>query len=174
MEHRGFVTESAVGRDVVLALNGTWFGEGLPPETQQRLATMGQVRRVPLGTEILREGEIAESLGLLLSGRVALRMLVPERGMVTILTVEPGDVIGWSAIVPPHRATSTVVAIEDAEILELSGKRLRAALRADPILAATVYPRVLQAVSRRLSETRLQLLDLFAREAIVGDGLRAW
>jgi hypothetical protein len=27
-----------------------------------------------------------------------------------------------------------------------------------------VYPRILQAVGRRLSATRLQLLDLFARE----------
>ena len=75
---------------------------------------------------------------------------------------------------PPHRSTSTVVAIEDAQVLELSGDRLRAALRADPILAATLYPRILQAVSRRLTETRLQLLDLFARESVAGEALRAW
>ncbi len=174
METRGIVTDPTEARDIVVALDGTWFGEGLPPETQQRLAAMGRLRRIAAGTEILREGEIAETLGIVLSGRVALRMLVPERGMVTILTVEPGDVIGWSAIVPPHRSTSTVVAIEDAEILELSGDRLRSALRADPILAATLYPRVLQAVSRRLNETRLQLLDLFAREAVTGEALRAW
>lgn len=168
------VAKPTEARDVIVALDGTWFGEGLPPETQQRLAGIGRFKLVPSGTEILREGEIAETLGVLLRGRVALRMLVPERGMVTILTVEPGDVIGWSAIVPPHRSTSTVVAIEDAEILELSGDRLRGALRADPLLAATLYPRVLQAVSRRLNETRLQLLDLFAREAVAGEGLRAW
>ena len=34
---------------------------------------------------------------------------------MTILTVEPGDIFGWSAIVPPHRATSTAVAIEPVE-----------------------------------------------------------
>ena len=100
----------------------------------------------------------------MLTGRVALRTLVPERGMVTILTVEPGDVLGWSAIVPPHRATSTSVAIEPVTLLELPGERFRALLRADHALAASVYPRVLQAVARRLSATRFQLLDLFARE----------
>jgi len=160
---------------IVAALNSTWFGAGLPPGTQARLAAMGHIERVPAGAELLREGEIAEDFGLLLAGRVALRMLVPERGMVTILTVEPGDIIGWSAIVPPHRSTSTVVAIEPAEVLMLDGAELRAALRADHALAATLYPRVLQAVGRRLNATRLQLLDLFARDELArGEALRAW
>ena len=37
----------------------------------------------------------------MVTGRVALRVRVPERGPPTILTVEPGDVVGWSALVPP-------------------------------------------------------------------------
>lgn len=159
---------------IVAALNSTWFGAGLPAETQSRLAALGEIRSIPIGTELLREGEIAEEFGVLLSGRVALRMLVPERGMVTILTVEPGDVLGWSAIVPPHRATLTVVAIEPVEALMFDGNALRATLRADHALAATLYPRVLQAVSRRLTATRLQLLDLFAREEFTKEALRAW
>ena len=159
---------------IVAALNSTWFGAGLPPETQARLAAMGHIRSIPVGAELLREGDIAQEFGVLLSGRIALRMLVPERGMVTILTVEPGDVIGWSAIVPPNRATLTVVAIEPIEALMFDGNELRAALRADHALAATIYPRVLQVVSRRLTATRLQLLDLFAREEFAREALRAW
>ncbi len=159
---------------IVAALNSTWFGAGLPAETQSRLAALGEIRRAPIGTELLREGEIAEEFGILVSGRVALRMLVPERGMVTILTVEPGDILGWSAIVPPHRSTSTVVAIEPVEALMFDGEALRAALRGDHALAATLYPRILQTVSRRLTATRLQLLDLFAREEYAKEALRAW
>lgn len=159
---------------IVAALNSTWFGAGLPAETQSRLAAIGHIRRIAVGTEMVREGEITEEFGILLSGRVALRMLVPERGMVTILTVEPGDVLGWSAIVPPHRATSTVVAIEPVEALMFDGDELRAALRSDHALAATLYPRVLQSVGRRLSATRLQLLDLFAREEFSRESLKAW
>jgi CRP-like cAMP-binding protein len=169
---RAPVTESPQG--IVAALNSTWFGASLPAETQDRLAAMGRIRREPAGTELLHEGEIADEFGVILSGRIALRMLVPERGMVTILTVEPGDIVGWSAIVPPHRSTSTVVAIEPLEALMIDGAELRAALRSDHALAATLYPRVLQAVSRRLSATRLQLLDLFAREEFGRDSLRAW
>ncbi len=159
---------------IVAVLNSTWFGAGLPAETQARLAGLGHMRRIEVGTELLREGEIAEEFGIVVSGRVALRMLVPERGMVTILTVEPGDIVGWSAIVPPHRATLTAVAIEPVEAVMFEGEALRATLRGDHALAATLYPRVLQTVSRRLTATRLQLLDLFAREEYAKEALRAW
>ena len=102
---------------------------------------------VAAGLEVLHEGEQSDEFGVLLSGRIALRMLVPERGSVTILTVEPDDIFGWSAIVPPYRASSTVISIEPFEALMFEGPALRAALRADDALAATLYPRVLQAVS---------------------------
>ncbi len=150
--------------DPIAALSASWFGAGLSPEAVARLAGIAEMRDIEIDTDLTREGQITESFGIVLSGRVALRMLVPERGMVTILTVEPGDVVGWSAIVPPHRGTANAVAIEPVRLLELPGERLRALLRSDHALAASVYPRVLQAVSRRLSATRLQLLDLFARE----------
>jgi len=149
---------------VVEAIDRTWFGAALGPEAQSRLADLARVVRVPAGTHLLREGATTEDLSILLSGRVALRMLVPERGMVTILTVEPGDLVGWSALVPPHRATSECVAVEPAVLLAFRGEDLRATLRTDHALAASVYPRVLQAVARRLAATRFQLLDLFSQE----------
>jgi hypothetical protein len=37
-------------------------------------------------------------------------------------------------------------------------------LREDEAMAATIYPRLLQCVSRRLVATRTQLLDLYARD----------
>jgi CRP/FNR family transcriptional regulator, cyclic AMP receptor protein len=98
-----------------------------------------------------------------LRGRVALRVRVPERGNVTILTVEPGDIVGWSALVPPHRASSTAVAMVSSDLVLFDGAALRAALADDAQLAAQVYPLLLNAVARRLEGTRLQLLDLFSQ-----------
>lgn len=150
--------------DVVGAIDRTWFGAAFAPETQARLAALARIVEAPPGTRLLREGEDTEDVSIVLAGRVALRMHVPERGVVTILTVEEGDLLGWSALVPPHTATSEATAVEHVRLLSFNGAELRAALRADHALAASVYPRVLQAVARRLSATRLQLLDLFAAE----------
>jgi len=139
--------------DPVSELSSSWFGTGLSPEAVSRLASIAELRDIAPETELTREGQITEDLAIVLTGRVALRTLVPERGMV-----------GWSAMVPPHRATSTSIAIEPVRALMLNGDQLRKLLRGDHALAASFYPRVLQAVARRLTATRLQLLDLFARE----------
>jgi CRP-like cAMP-binding protein len=150
--------------DVVGAIDRTWFGAAFGPETQARLAALARIVEAPPGTRLLSEGEETTDVSIVLSGRVALRMHVPERGTVTILTVEEGDLLGWSALVPPNTATSEAIAVEPVRLLSFNGGELRAALRADHALAASVYPRVLQAVARRLVATRLQLLDLFAAE----------
>ena len=154
---------------IVATLASTWFASGLDPAIQTRLAALARPFEAAPGTELFREGDPSDVLGVVVSGRVALRTLVPERGDVTILTVEPGDIYGWSAIVPPYRATSTAIAIEPVTAIVFPGVALRNALREDGELAQAIYPRVLVAVSRRLSATRLQLLDLFAAEQV-----RSW
>jgi CRP/FNR family transcriptional regulator, cyclic AMP receptor protein len=148
---------------LVALLNATWFGANLPPETQVRLAGLARRYQAPAGTTLLAEGQLANELGIVLTGRVSLRTLVPEEGWITILTVEPGDIFGQSALVAPYRSTSTVVALQAVDVLALDGPGLRAALKVDHDLAAELYPRVLQAMARRLNATRLQMLDLFAK-----------
>jgi CRP-like cAMP-binding protein len=152
-------------------LRAGWFGSGLSPHAVAQLAECcASVRNYAVGETILREGADTDPFAIVLAGRVALRLLVPERGSVTIMTVEPGDVVGWSALVPPYRATSTAVALEPSRLIAFDSATLRKALREDPALAATVYPRVLESVARRLSATRHQLLDLYGR----GPGGAEW
>lgn len=156
------MTQSA---SLLASLEGTWFGAGLSADSREHLAELARDYEAPARTRLLKEGEETSELGLLLSGRVALTELVPGRGSVTLMTVEPGDIFGWSAIIPPYRATSTVVSLEPVRVLACDGVRLRAALRADCVLAATVYQQILEAVARRLLATRHQLLDLYGAEA---------
>jgi CRP-like cAMP-binding protein len=153
-------------RSVFTELGTGWFGAGLSPHALTRLGDCcASARSYAAGDEIMREGDDRHPFGIVITGRVALRLLVPERGAITILTVEPGDVVGWSALVAPYRATSTAVAVEPTDLLEFDAEALRRALREDPALAATVYPRILEAVARRLGATRHQLLDLYTQQA---------
>ena len=141
-----------------------WFGTDIPAEARAVLGELARLRRYEAGEVIFREGEEATAFGIVRSGRVALTVLVPERGEVTILTVEPGDIISWSAVTAPFRSTSTGTALEPVEVVEFEGAALRGLLRSDCRLASVVYPRMLQAVARRLMATREQLLDLFASQ----------
>ena len=144
-------------------LRETPLTAGLGHPERRRLAQLCQVRRAEPGDVLLREGNQTTHLGIVRSGRIGLRLQVPGRGSTTVLTVEAGDVFGWSAVVPPYRATSTAIAIEPSEVLICEARALRDALDEDEDLAAALYPRILQAVARRLEATRLQLLDVFGR-----------
>lgn len=145
------------------------FTAGLGRSEHRRLAALATRRTFAPGEVVLREGDETPFLGIVASGRLGLRLLVPDRGPITILTVEPGDVFGWSAVVPPYRSSSTAVAVEPTEAICFEAAVLRDALERDDDLAAAIHPRLLKLVARRLDATRLQLLDLFG-----STGDRAW
>ena len=88
-------------------------------------------------------------------------MNVPGGGDRTLITVEEGDLYGWSTILPGAIATSTGVAVVDSEAILFRRERLISAIAADCELRSAVQAWVLAAVVRRLTATRLQLLDLY-------------
>jgi hypothetical protein len=57
-----------------------------------------------------------------------------------------------------------VTALVPTDLLLLDGEGLRTELAADPVLAAAVYHSLLEAVAKRLTGTRMQLLDLFSQQ----------
>jgi CRP/FNR family cyclic AMP-dependent transcriptional regulator len=142
-------------------LDGLWFASEVPLGARRALAAIANVVRVDAGTTLVREGERCDSLGVVVSGRVALRLRSPGGQDRSILTVEPGDVFGWSAVLPQPFATSTAVTVTPTTALLFDGQRLRAAMAIDCELAAAVYGRLLASVARRLVATRLQLLDVY-------------
>ena len=139
------------------------FVAGLGGGERRLLAAFARVVSADADDVLLREGEPTPYLAIITAGRVALRMRLPGREPVTIATVEPGDIVGWSAVVAPYRATSTAIAVAPIAAIAFDAARLRQALEADEDLAAALYPRILRSVVRRLEGTRLQLLDVFAQ-----------
>jgi CRP/FNR family transcriptional regulator, cyclic AMP receptor protein len=148
-------------RDLATVLDATWFAADLTTEAIGRLAALGSLADFAEGTIVVREGEVCESLGVVVSGRIALRLRLPGGQDRTILTVHPGDIFGWSAVLPQPIATSTGVAVMPTTAVLFDGNRLKLALVADCDLAAAIYGRLLVSVARRLTATRVQLLDLY-------------
>jgi CRP-like cAMP-binding protein len=146
--------------DLAQAIGATWFGAGIPAPSLQRLAALGRLRDAEPGETLLIEGSPTTELDLLLSGRVGVTEREPGRGEVTLMTVEPGDIVGWSALLTHLPATATVSVIERTRLVAFPSEDLHAAFDTDPVLAKAVYRQALDAVARRLMATRHQLLDL--------------
>lgn len=138
----------------------TRLAPDLPPESRRRLAATARLESVTEGATLLREGRPTPHLGVVIDGRLALRARLPGHPDATLMTLDAGDVFGWSAVLD-GTSTATVVALNAARVALFERDELLRAIDADPELAAEVYRRLLEAVANRLEATRLQMLDLY-------------
>jgi len=133
-------------------------------ENHQRiLAAISSIRTFRENEEIFHEGDKSDCLYLVLDGRVALEIHVPNRGRARILTVEPQEMLGWSGItdVVPHR-TLTARGVCDGRLLCIDAPKLIRACEQDHDLGFVVMHHVANVIASRLMVTRMQLLDMFS------------
>ena len=129
------------------------------------LAATAILQRFPAGEVLFREGSHSEVLYLVARGRVALDMHVPGRGEVRVLSLGAGDMLGWSALLGQSQMTTSAQVLEDSELIAISGRKLLSLCDRNPEAGYRIMRQMAVALSKRLSATRLQLLDLFG-----GDG----
>ncbi|MFW6183463.1 MAG: cyclic nucleotide-binding domain-containing protein, partial [Chloroflexota bacterium] len=76
-----------------------WF-QALKPDHFQKLVEIATEEQWGGDAMIFREGDPGNYLHLILEGQVALEIYVPGRGRVTVLTLGPDDIFGWSGVLP--------------------------------------------------------------------------
>lgn len=130
-------------------------------EDLQKVAKLATIERHSAGTILFREGAISDRLFLIGEGNVALDMHVPRRGKIRILTIGPGELLGWSALLTDQRMTAMATVVEDATLIAIPGQQLQALCDADRDVGYAVMQRMAVALAHRLLATRLQLLDVF-------------
>ena len=135
----------------------------LPGSSLHHLADWSTITVLGAGEAIAREGDPAEAMYVVVSGLVGLRLHQRERDL-TIATLGPGDLLGWSWMVEPNTWQFDAVALEGTTLLRLGVDALRALIGSDPIAGVEITQVMVVMLARRLRDTRVQLLDLFAAE----------
>jgi CRP-like cAMP-binding protein len=110
---------------------------------------------------IFREGDEANQFFLIREGRVAIEVFSEARGPVTIQTLNAGEILGWSWLVPPYFWRFDARAVDEVRALALDGKCLREKCETDPRLGYELLKRFALVITRRLEATRMQLLDVY-------------
>lgn len=113
------------------------------------------------GQTIFREGGAADRFYILRSGRVALLLHGGNRGWLTLETLQEGDVIGWSWLIPPYRWQFDARASTAARVTAFDGACLRERCEADTRLGYDLLKRFAAQLALRSRAARLQLLDLY-------------
>lgn len=116
------------------------------------------------GEFLFEEGHEANQFWVIRRGRVAMQVESPGRGAIVTDTMDEGEVVGWSWLVPPYRFFADGRAVTPVSATALDGACLRGKCEADPELGYQLLKRVTSVMYQRLQSTRIRLLDLYGTE----------
>lgn len=138
------------------------FFEGVSARHIDRLAPFASEARFASGERVIQEHGEADCFYLIVSGRLGLRAHVPPRGTVSIQSLGPGELLGWSWLHEPRQWHFDGFARGEVRAIRFDANAVREAMEKDKDLGYAVLQRFVDAILERLQATRLQMLDVYA------------
>jgi CRP-like cAMP-binding protein len=151
-------------------LRGLRLFEGVAEEHLAALAAVAEVREVPAGAVVFREGESTPYVYAVVDGRIGLELRVAGRGSVLVHTVGAGELLGWSPLLQLGPMTATARAVTPCRLLALRAPQVLAVAEQSPRFGMELMRRAAVALAQRLNATRLHLLDVFKAELPLAPG----
>jgi CRP-like cAMP-binding protein len=127
--------------------------DGLSREGLQKLLATGRSRTLQVNEYLCLLGDDATDFYVLVKGQVDLCFPMRLGGAVKDVTVEsvgPGQALGWSALVKPHRFTLSARAIKPSEVIQFARRDLLELFRSEPAIGYAFFTKVSEVVSVRL------------------------
>jgi CRP/FNR family cyclic AMP-dependent transcriptional regulator len=140
------------------------FFAGLGADALRLMAGCASNVHFAQGEFIFSQGGAANRFYVLRHGRVALEIHSPGLGPLVIDTMDEGEVLGWSWLIPPYRYFGDARAVTPVSATALDGTCLRGKCEADAELGYQLLKRVTAVMYDRLQSTRVRLLDLYGPE----------
>ncbi|MEO5853672.1 MAG: Crp/Fnr family transcriptional regulator [Nocardioides sp.] len=136
----------------------------LGEDDRQTVLATTRRHRFARGDTLVHEGDPADSLHLVESGRLAVRVTTPDGERATLNVLGPGDYFGELSLLDGRAPTrsASIVALESAETHSLSAtafRELRHRHRAAEQLLLTLLARRVEELSGRLVEALYDGLD---------------
>ncbi|KAA0571934.1 cyclic nucleotide-binding domain-containing protein [Azospirillum sp. Sh1] len=150
-------------------LDGIVLFEAFTPEERAAVASRGRVFDAPAGTVLMREGDIANSLYVLLDGTVRVVRNDPFGGQVEVGFRRAGDCFGEMALIDGGARSASVIAATPVTVFELERELFLALISPSPDLLAKLL-RELSRMIREVSE-RVVREDLERRARIAESAL---
>lgn len=137
------------------------FFAGLDDALLDVLASCARTETFPAGTTVFHEGGPADRLYAITAGRVALEVVAPDRDPLIVDSVQAGQVLGVSWLVPPHRWSCDALAVVPVEAIAFDGPCLHDRCADDPQLGYELARRVAAVLHGRMRSARIRLLDVY-------------
>ena len=126
---------------------------GLLESDVTTVTALGSPTIAPAGHVIFNLGQQADTIYLVLRGRIALTLPMQIRGGEQDVLVEErlaGETLGWSGLIPPHRFTLKASATVDSELLSFPRAALLGCFESNPTIGYVVSRNVASVIGHRL------------------------
>ena len=134
--------------------------DGMAPAHLELIAGCARNEVFEQGSFLMREGDQADRFYVIRRGRVAIETFTP-RGGLTVETMDNGDLLGWSWLVPPYRVHLDVRALTETHAIAFDAACLRGKCEQDAALGYELMKRFVPVIVERLQATRFRLLDVY-------------
>ncbi len=141
-----------------------FFG-GLDLPFRELIAGCAKNVRFEAGEHVYREGGDADAFYLIREGRVALEIATGEGPVVTFQTLNPGEILGASWLVPPYKWNFDARAVERVRAISLDAVCLRTKCEENHDLGWDLMTRFVPELNARMHAAQLQLLDVYGRKS---------
>ncbi len=144
-------------------LRSTPIFEGIANSALAKLADNSELISVESDSLIFTKGDEATHLYIVASGSISLRipiMVLEGEKEIELATKRKGELIGWSALVPPHELTMSARVIEDGELLRISANEIKSLCEHDTQIGYAIMSRIGALIGSRLN----RIERMFAKE----------
>jgi CRP-like cAMP-binding protein len=132
--------------------------KGLKEQHLRTLVESATIVRFEPGDVIFEEGEPAHRCYVIRSGKVALQLESYRVEPFTLMTLEEGDIIGWSWLFPPYRRKFTARALGVIRAISLDGRQVCERCEQDHDLGYELMKRFAQIIENRVEALSVHLV----------------
>ncbi|NOX60824.1 MAG: Crp/Fnr family transcriptional regulator [Chloroflexi bacterium] len=150
------------------------FFAGLTEDNLLTLANAGEDMTVEAGYVFFREGDELHHIYIVVEGAIGIVVEAPAQNVehslsdqltrtyqteeVVVSAVGPGEVFGWSGLVPPHQAVAGAKALAASRVIAFDCDELKEAFQKDCRFGFLMMQRVAQVIRERLRALRIESL----------------
>lgn len=135
--------------------------DGMTAEDAEVFSRLGEQKTIPAGGSLLYQRMEATEMYYVVKGEVTVKVMDENDIPTMVRVIGPGKLAGWSALIPPHQATATLMALTDVDVICFDGSKLRQLLRQHPDAGVSLMLNIARLISDRLAESRKSLASCF-------------
>ncbi len=119
----------------------------LSPRQSLRLTAAGTVKRLPEGTQLVRQGSPIEEVGIVLRGMVGTRLDEGLAAPISLYVSGSGTIVDASALLDPPLSAVSVRALSQVEMLALPRSAFVELLSEEPAVGYRIFKNLFKRLS---------------------------